>query len=73
VRPIKNGSPHGAPFNHNTALKAARGEWIKILEDYDVQKPNCLEVLANIVKEGRDVVAKFAPKGTTATFDGFTP
>jgi glycosyltransferase involved in cell wall biosynthesis len=57
VRPIKNGSPHGAPFNHNTALKAARGEWIKILEDDDVLKPNCLDVLANIVKERRDVVA----------------
>jgi glycosyltransferase involved in cell wall biosynthesis len=57
VRPIKNTSPHGAPFNHNTALKAARGEWIKILEDDDVLKPNCLEVLANIVKEHRHVVA----------------
>jgi glycosyltransferase involved in cell wall biosynthesis len=57
VRPIKNDSRHGAPFNHNTALKAARGEWIKILEDDDVLKPNCLDVLANIVKEGRDVVA----------------
>jgi glycosyltransferase involved in cell wall biosynthesis len=57
VRPIRNGSPHGAPFNHNTALKAARGEWIKILEDDDVLKPNCVSVLANIVKERRDVVA----------------
>jgi glycosyltransferase involved in cell wall biosynthesis len=57
VIPIKNGGPHGAPFNHNTALKAARGEWIKILEDDDVLKPNCLNVLADIVKERRDVVA----------------
>jgi glycosyltransferase involved in cell wall biosynthesis len=57
VRPIKNAAPHGAPFNHNTALKAACGEWIKILEDDDVLKPNCLDVLANIVKERRDVVA----------------
>ena len=57
VRPIKNGNPHGAPFNHNAALRAARGEWIKILHDDDVLKPNCLEVLADIVKERPGVVA----------------
>jgi glycosyltransferase involved in cell wall biosynthesis len=57
VRPIKNGGPHGAPFNHNAALKAARGEWIKILEDDDILKPNCLEILANIVKKHQEVVA----------------
>jgi hypothetical protein len=54
---IKNAAPHGAPFNHDTALKAACEEWIKILEDDDVLKPNCLDVLANIVKERRDVAA----------------
>jgi hypothetical protein len=52
-----NGSPHGACFNHNTALKEARGEWIKILHDDDVLKPNCLEVLARIVTEYRDAIA----------------
>src|SRR4051812_46427212 len=57
VRPIKNGGPHGAAFNHNAALKAARGEWVKILEDDDVLKPNCLEVLSSIVKEYHDIVA----------------
>jgi glycosyltransferase involved in cell wall biosynthesis len=57
VRPIKNPGPHGAPFNHNTALKAAHGEWIKILEDDDILKPNCLDVLANIVKGRRNIVA----------------
>jgi glycosyltransferase involved in cell wall biosynthesis len=57
VRPIKNGSPHGATFNHNSALKASRGEWIKLLHDDDVLKPNCLEVLARIVKERPGVVA----------------
>src|SRR5262245_58126894 len=49
VRPIKNGSPRGAAFNHSSALRAARGEWIKILEDDDVLKPDCLEVLSQIV------------------------
>jgi glycosyltransferase involved in cell wall biosynthesis len=51
VRPIRNVSPHGASFNHSSALKAARGQWIKLLHDDDVLKPNCLEVLANIVRE----------------------
>ena len=57
VKPVMNGSPHGHTFNHNTALKAARGEWIKILHDDDVLKPNCLEVLAHIVTEYRDAIA----------------
>jgi glycosyltransferase involved in cell wall biosynthesis len=57
VRPIVNCGPHGAAFNHNSALKAAGGKWIKILHDDDVLKPNCLEVLARIVKEHRDVIA----------------
>src|SRR5262249_23568262 len=57
VRPIKNRGPHGACFNHNAALKEARGEWIKMLHDDDILKPNCLEVLAKIVREYRDVVA----------------
>ena len=57
VRPIKNGSPHGAPFNHNAALRASRGEWIKILHDDDVLKPNCLEVLAGIVEKRPGVIA----------------
>jgi len=33
VKPVTNGSPHGPAFNHNTALKAARGEWIKVLHN----------------------------------------
>lgn len=57
VRPIKNGSPHGAIFNHNAALKASCGEWIKILHDDDVLKPNCLDVLAGIVRQRPGVVA----------------
>jgi glycosyltransferase involved in cell wall biosynthesis len=57
VKPVMNGSPHGPSFNHNTALKAARGEWIKVLHDDDVLKPNCLEVLAHIVTEYRDAIA----------------
>jgi hypothetical protein len=52
-----NGSPHGVCFNHNTALRAARGEWIKILHDDDVLRPNCLEVLAHIVRERENVIA----------------
>jgi len=57
VKPVMNGGPHGPSFNHNTALKAARGEWIKILHDDDVLKPNCLERLVRIVTEYRDAVA----------------
>jgi glycosyltransferase involved in cell wall biosynthesis len=57
VKPVRNGSPHGACFNHNSALKVARGEWIKILHDDDVLKPKCLEVLAHIVREYRDAIA----------------
>jgi glycosyltransferase involved in cell wall biosynthesis len=57
VRPVKNSGPHGAAFNHNSALKVARGEWIKILEDDDVLRPHCLQVLCQIVKEHRDVIA----------------
>jgi glycosyltransferase involved in cell wall biosynthesis len=57
VKPVMNGSPHGPSFNHNTALKAARGEWIKILHDDDVLKPNCLKVLAHIVTEYRGATA----------------
>jgi glycosyltransferase involved in cell wall biosynthesis len=57
VKPVMNGGPHGPSFNHNTALKAARGEWIKILHDDDVLKPNCLAVLAHIVAEYRDAIA----------------
>jgi glycosyltransferase involved in cell wall biosynthesis len=57
VRPVRNGSPHGACSAHNTALKAARGEWIKILHDDDVLKPKCLEVLAHVVRERPDVIA----------------
>jgi hypothetical protein len=56
VKPILNGSPHGPCSAHNTALKAARGEWIKILHDDDVLKPNCLEVLSKVVRN-RDVIA----------------
>jgi len=57
VRVVRNEGQHGATFAHNTALQAARGEWIKILHDDDVLKPNCLEVLAHIVTEYPDVVA----------------
>jgi glycosyltransferase involved in cell wall biosynthesis len=57
VRAVMNGGPHGACSNHNTALKAARGEWIKILHDDDVLKPNCLEVLAHAVKKDREAIA----------------
>jgi glycosyltransferase involved in cell wall biosynthesis len=57
VRPVKNDGLHGASFNRNNALKATHGEWIKILEDDDVLKPNCLDVLNSIVCEHRDVVA----------------
>ena len=38
-------------------LKAARGEWIKFLHDDDVLKPNCLQVLAAIVREYRHAIA----------------
>jgi glycosyltransferase involved in cell wall biosynthesis len=57
VRVMKNGSPHGVCFNHNTAMTAARGVWIKILHDDDVLKPNCLEVLARAVRATQDVIA----------------
>jgi len=57
VTPIMNGTPHGACFNHNAALKAASGKWIKILHDDDLLKPDCLEVLARIVRTYRNVVA----------------
>ena len=57
VRPIRNVGPHGASFNHSSALKAARGQWIKFLHDDDVLKPNCLEVLANIVREYPHTIA----------------
>jgi glycosyltransferase involved in cell wall biosynthesis len=57
VRPIRNVGPHGATFNHSSALKAARGQWIKFLHDDDVLKPNCLEVLANIVREYPHTIA----------------
>jgi glycosyltransferase involved in cell wall biosynthesis len=57
VRPIQNDGPHGATFNHNNALKATHGDWIKILEDDDVLKPNCLEVLHGSVRDRHDVVA----------------
>ena len=59
VRPIKNGNPHGAPFNHNAALRASQGEWIKILHDDDVLKPNCLEVLADIVRSATRVWSRY--------------
>ena len=57
IRPIINGDPHGASFNHNNALRAARGQWIKFLHDDDVLKPNCLEVLAHIVRTYREAIA----------------
>jgi glycosyltransferase involved in cell wall biosynthesis len=57
VRPLMNGSLHGASFNHNNALRAARGEWIKILHDDDVLKPNCLEVLARVVRAYPNAIA----------------
>src|SRR5262249_39927454 len=57
IRPIINGDPHGASFNHNNALRAARGQWIKFLHDDDFLKPNCLEVLAHIVRTYREAIA----------------
>jgi glycosyltransferase involved in cell wall biosynthesis len=57
VRPIMNDSLHGAHSNHNNALRAARGNWIKFLHDDDILKPNCLEVLAHVVRECPDVIA----------------
>lgn len=56
VRPIMNDGPHGACSNHNNALKAACGDWIKFLHDDDILKPNCLEVLAHVVREYPDVI-----------------
>jgi glycosyltransferase involved in cell wall biosynthesis len=56
VKPVMNGGPHGPSFNHNNALNAARGEWIKFLHDDDVLKPNCLEVLVRIVTGYRDAI-----------------
>jgi glycosyltransferase involved in cell wall biosynthesis len=57
VRPIMNAGPPGASFNHSNAIEAAHGEWIKILHDDDVLKPNCLEVLAHIVRKYRNAIA----------------
>jgi glycosyltransferase involved in cell wall biosynthesis len=57
VRPINNNGPHGAIFNRNNALKATHGDWIKILEDDDALKPNCLDVLHCAVRDRHDVVA----------------
>jgi glycosyltransferase involved in cell wall biosynthesis len=51
IRAIKNDGPHGAVSNHNLALRASCGEWIKPLHDDDVLKPNCLEVVARIVSQ----------------------
>jgi glycosyltransferase involved in cell wall biosynthesis len=57
IKPIMNDGPHGASSNHNNALKAACGDWIKFLHDDDVLKPNCLEVLAHVVRDCPDVIA----------------
>jgi glycosyltransferase involved in cell wall biosynthesis len=57
VRPVKNDGPHGATFNRNNALKATHCDWIKILEDDDVLRPDCLDVLHCAVRERHDIVA----------------
>jgi glycosyltransferase involved in cell wall biosynthesis len=57
VRVTQNSGQRGATSNHNSALKASKGRWIKLLHDDDVLKRNCLEVLASIVNQHAGVVA----------------
>lgn len=48
IRPLANEGEHGQVPNTNKALRHARGEWIKLLHDDDVLKPNCLSELVQI-------------------------
>lgn len=45
IQMVKNPLERGQSNNTNNALIQAGGEWIKILHDDDVLKPNCLEEL----------------------------
>jgi glycosyltransferase involved in cell wall biosynthesis len=56
IHPVRDPLHHGQVANTNNALKAATGEWIKLLHDDDVLQPNCLEVLVAAV-EGLETVA----------------
>lgn len=48
VRVFKNPGPHGQVGNTNHVLAQVQGEWIKLLHDDDVLKPNCLEELIRV-------------------------
>jgi glycosyltransferase involved in cell wall biosynthesis len=43
IRPVRNVGEHGQVANRNSALRNARGQWIKILDHDDELLPNCLE------------------------------
>ncbi len=55
-RVLRNPPPRGQSNNMNTLMVAADGEWIKILHDDDVLRPNCLAALAAAV-DGQTSVA----------------
>lgn len=42
IRPVRNPAPHGQVPNTNNAIRAATGQWVKLLHDDDALYPNCL-------------------------------
>ena len=48
IRIVRNESNHGQVGNTNNAILHAKGDWVKLLHDDDVLKPECLHELVNV-------------------------
>lgn len=48
--------PQGQEENTNSALKKSQSDWIKILHDDDVMKPNCLSEMAKITSISESII-----------------
>ena len=48
IRIVRNDGPKGQVGNTNNGIVNAKGEWVKLLHDDDLLKPNCLEDLVEV-------------------------
>jgi glycosyltransferase involved in cell wall biosynthesis len=56
VQVIRNPGPHGQCGNVNSAMRQARGQWIKFLYDDDLLRPQCLEIFLEAVRDQPGVI-----------------
>jgi len=57
---VETGKNTGTAANYNRAVKACRGEWLKMLDGDDLLKPDCIEKNVDFVKKNPDAEVVFS-------------